>query len=84
MVALLFARKKNFAKSRNAFSMIIMSVVGVMMMDAYVPALPQIATYFNCSPAVISYSLSCYIIGFTSSIFFLGPYGHSIIKKKTY
>lgn len=62
--------------------MILMSAVGLFATDVYLPALPQMATHFNCTQSEIQTSFWVFLIGLGSCQFIFGFLGDKFDRKK--
>ncbi|MEZ5540570.1 MAG: multidrug effflux MFS transporter [Pseudomonadota bacterium] len=59
--------------TRLTFIVALLSMVGPFSIDAYLPSFPDIETAFGVSRAVLSQSLSVYLVAFAASTLLWGP-----------
>lgn len=63
------------------FVLALMTAMGPISTDIYVPSLPQLAEEFGASPTRVQWTLSAYLIGFGVSQIFYGPLSDKFGRK---
>jgi DHA1 family bicyclomycin/chloramphenicol resistance-like MFS transporter len=63
------------------FVLALMTAMGPISTDIYVPSLPQLAEEFGASPMRVQWTLSAYLIGFGVSQIFYGPLSDKLGRK---
>ena len=63
------------------FVLALMTAMGPIAMDIYVPSLPQLAQEFAASPLRVQWTLSAYLIGFGIAQIFYGPLSDKLGRK---
>ena len=71
-------KPKTFALT---FVLALMTAMGPIAMDIYVPSLPQLAEEFAASPMRVQWTLSAYLIGFGIAQIFYGPLSDKLGRK---
>lgn len=63
------------------FVLALMTAMGPIATDIYVPSLPQLAQEFNVSPTQVQWTLSGYLMGYAVSQIFYGPLSDKLGRK---
>ncbi|MCC2644775.1 MAG: hypothetical protein K0R94_553 [Burkholderiales bacterium] len=59
-----------------------MIFLGMAAMDIYVPALPQMVSYFTTTPKIINLTLACYTFGIAIGVLFVGELSNRFGRRK--
>ena len=63
------------------FVLALMTAMGPISTDVYIPSLPQLADEFGASPLRVQWTISAYLIGFGVSQIFYGPLSDKLGRK---
>jgi len=63
------------------FVLALMTAMGPIATDIYVPSLPQLAQEFNVSPTQVQWTLSGYLMGYAASQIFYGPLSDNLGRR---
>jgi len=77
------SQHKTNSKHQLTLTAALLSMVGPLSINAYLPSFPDIETAFGVDRAILAQSLTVYLIAFAASTLFWGPLSDRIGRRKT-